>query len=75
MNDITNIVPILLETFGSRATLRRICLHFPSMYGHRSVIGYNQLGEVLLRRFFWSCGGWDSGISFFGSSMSRIARR
>jgi hypothetical protein len=47
IGDITNIVPILLETFGSRTTLRRICLHFPSMYGHRSVIGHNQLGEAL----------------------------
>ena len=28
------------------------------------MIGHNQLREALLRRFFWSCGGWDSGSSF-----------
>jgi hypothetical protein len=64
MGGITNIVPILLETSGSRATLRRICLHFPSMYVHLSVTGHNLLGEALLRPFFWSCGGRDSGSSF-----------
>ena len=28
------------------------------------MIGHNKLGEALLRLFFWSCGGRDSGSSF-----------